>query len=167
MTSYTSANTAPNPLKSAFVYLAASLFCAFFGAVYELFSHEVYSYFMIYAFAIPLVLGALPNLVIALKGLRAPGKLAANAWNSGVAALTVGSIFKGALDIYGTTSQLALVYPVVAAILLVAGLAFHFLAAPSGARRRRPASQQPSRVVGAHLSPRASCGGGRGEVGTL
>ena len=33
---------------------------ALFGAIYELFSHDVYSYYMIYAFAIPLLMGVLP-----------------------------------------------------------------------------------------------------------
>ena len=32
-------------------YLLSTVICALFGAVYELFSHEVYSYYMIYAFA--------------------------------------------------------------------------------------------------------------------
>ena len=40
--------------RTAFVYLLVSLFCALFGAVYEVFSHEVYSFYMIYAFAFPL-----------------------------------------------------------------------------------------------------------------
>ena len=114
-----------NPLKTSFAYLVAVLFCAFFGAVYELFSHGVYSYFMMYAFAIPLALGVLPNLAATRFGWRAPNKLAANAWNSGVAALTVGCIFQGALEIYGTTNQLAAVYPVVAAALLAVGVVFH------------------------------------------
>lgn len=46
--------------KTALYYLFISLFCILFGAVYELFSHEVYSYFMLYAFVIPLGGGALP-----------------------------------------------------------------------------------------------------------
>lgn len=48
--------------KTALYYLFISLFCILFGAVYELFSHEVYSYFMLYAFVIPLGGGALPFL---------------------------------------------------------------------------------------------------------
>lgn len=49
---------------------AAAGFLAFFGAVYEHFSHEVYSYYMIYAFAIPLFLGALPYGISALEAYR-------------------------------------------------------------------------------------------------
>ena len=37
--------------KTGFAYLLAALFCALFGFVYERFSHEVYSGFMIYAMA--------------------------------------------------------------------------------------------------------------------
>lgn len=136
----------PNALKSALVYLVSSLLCALFGAIYELFSHEVYSYFMIYAFAIPLALGALPNLVCAITGLRAPGKLAANAWNSGVATLTVGSIFWGALEIFGTTSKLALVYPVAAAILLAAGVVLYARKTDSCAHFRRRAARRSARM---------------------
>ena len=40
------------------------------GAVYEHFSFGVYSYFMIYAFAIPLAGGALPFLAKFMKGMR-------------------------------------------------------------------------------------------------
>ena len=176
-------------LRFALLYLAAALFCALFGAVYERFSHEVYSFFMIYAFMIPLTLGTLPLLGYAMlerrrmnlqekteewekrrmdppdkteewerrrmnlpekaekcaadpssllpaewsktgqhgetadTGYLFPDRFSLNAWNSGVAALTVGCIFRGVLEIYGTTNRLIIVYPAAAAILLCAGLA--------------------------------------------
>lgn len=98
-------------LKAGFVYLLVSLFCVFFGAVYEHFSHEVYSYYMLYAFAFPLVGGALPLYALALsKSKYLPTRLVLNLYNSGIAAFTVGSIFKGVLDIYGTTNALVHVY---------------------------------------------------------
>ncbi|MDD3193061.1 MAG: hypothetical protein PHE47_04315 [Oscillospiraceae bacterium] len=98
-------------LKTAFVYLLLSLLCALFGMLYEQFSHEVYSNYMIYAFAFPLGGGAFPSLGIALFCRRAlPGRAAQNLYHSGIAALTVGSIFQGALEIYGTTNGLICVY---------------------------------------------------------
>ena len=174
-------------IRYSFIYLAAAVFCALFGAVYEIFSHGVFSFFMIYAFAFPLVLGAVPMLWMGLRteksaeeketpmeletdtaedlwfepytpeenagtGLHRvsleeessdsaeyrlnsrenspeperlfhlPGSLELNAWGSGIAALTVGSIFRGVLDIYGTSNRLVIVYPVVGGILLAAGL---------------------------------------------
>lgn len=136
-------------LHDAFLFLIAGIVCAVFGMIYELFSHEVYSFYMIYAFLIPLVPGALLNLVIAWLAVRKekrlrireaaepretrvgtgiffPGRFTRFAWNAGIAALTVGSIFKGVLDIYGTTNKLIAVYPLVAAILLCAAV-FSFL----------------------------------------
>ena len=51
-------------IRTALLYLAASILCAMFGAVYEAFSHDVYSYFMIYAFLFPLIGGALPFFLL-------------------------------------------------------------------------------------------------------
>ncbi len=99
-------------IRNCIGHICASLFLAFFGAVYEKYSHEVYSYFMIYAFAIPLLFGALPFGLAALKNVY-PNDLAVNLWNSAIASLSVGSIFKGVLDIYGTTNRLIIVYPIV------------------------------------------------------
>ena len=237
--------------RYSFIYLAAAIFCALFGAIYEFFSHGVFSFFMIYAFAIPLAAGAFPLLWIALRtrkhtgqedlrdceGFRDcdgmsidepyfnetgiderrlneagidepyfneagidepyfneagtdepccnetgtyapfpgeaaeaesdgsetwfmdivrdpenkraesrrripvsrqedevvysaapkrmfhfPGSLELNAWGSGIAAMTVGSIFRGVLDIYGTTNKLVIVYPVVGTVMMTFGL---------------------------------------------
>ena len=113
-------------IKKALVFVAVSAFCAFFGAVYELFSHEVYSYFMIYAFAVPLLLGALPLLSLTLWGRRPLRKAALSVWSAGIATLTVGCMFKGVLDIYGTTNRLIVVYPAAGAFLLVLGLVIYF-----------------------------------------
>ena len=81
---------------------------------------------MIYAFAFPLALGALPLFIMGLFGKKQPGKVSLNAWNSAIAALTVGSIFKGVLDIYGTTNRLIIVYPAAAGILMIVGLIAFF-----------------------------------------
>ena len=97
----------------------ASALCALTGAVYEIFSHEVYSFFMIYAFALPLGLGVLPLLFLLIKGLRLPGKNALWLWNAGIATLTAGSLMKGVLDIYGTTNNLVKIYPVLAVPMLL------------------------------------------------
>ena len=211
----TAAEYADRLTRYSFIYLAAAIFCALFGAVYEFFSHGVFSFFMIYAFAIPLAAGAFPLLWIALRskkyigeedfrdrdwmsidepylngaGTNAPcrnetgtyapfpgeaaeaesdgsetlfmeivrdpgnegaesrrripvsrqedeelysaapkrmfhfpGSLELNAWGSGIAAMTTGSIFRGVLDIYGTTNKLVIVYPVVGTVLMTFGL---------------------------------------------
>ena len=45
----------------ALIYLAAASLCAAFAAVYEHFSHGVYSPFMVFAFLIPFIGGFIPS----------------------------------------------------------------------------------------------------------
>ena len=101
-------------------YLLATVFCAIFGAVYELFSHEVLSCFMICAFALPLLLGAIPFFLMRKHGKTFPGKTA-DLIHAGVAALTIGSILQGALEIYGTSNPLMVVYWAAGGTLTAAG----------------------------------------------
>ncbi len=104
------------------LYIFATAFVALFGAIYELFSHEVYSYYMIYAFAIPLFLGVIPEIIVMTAGKKRYYENAQIVWNCGVAALTIGSIFQGILDIYGTTNKLIIVYPVAGFTMLAVGI---------------------------------------------
>ena len=114
--------------KTAFVYLLISLFCVLFGAIYELYSHEVYSFYMIYAFAFPLAGGSLPFCILNLMQIKKyPNALARNLYHSGIAALTVGSIIRGVLDIYGTTNALSSYYWLVGIPLLIAGAITYFV----------------------------------------
>ena len=111
-------------LKTVLTYLLVSAFWAFFGSIYELFSHEVYSYFMIYAFAIPLLGGALPFTVIALLDVEDyPGIFGRVIYHSGLATLTAGSIIRGVLDIYGTSNHLLGIYWTVGVLLALGGAA--------------------------------------------
>ena len=111
-------------------YLAAAVVVAAAGQIYELFSHGVYSNYMIFAFMIPLAAGAVPNMIGAAvnkKGASSGSYRAASALQlAAVATLTVGSLVKGALDIYGTTNRLTAVYPVAGTILLTAALLLYF-----------------------------------------
>ena len=107
-------------------YLLATLGCALFGAVYEMFSHEVYSFFMIFAFAVPLLLGAIPFFLLRKRGKSFPGR-AADLIHAGVAALTVGSILQGALEIYGTSNPLTLAHWAVGGALTAVGWLLTFL----------------------------------------
>ena len=104
-----------------------TLFCAIFGAVYEQFGHSVYSWRMIYAFLSPLVFGAICLFVIALHAKRLPGSWSLLFWNCGTATLTVGLLFHGVLDIYGTKNKWPLIYYIAAAALLCAGLVIYLV----------------------------------------
>lgn len=114
-------------LKTAFAYVLVTMFCALFGAVYEYFSHDVYSYFMLYAFAFPLV-SALFFLVMCLvPAKKSPGSVSRNLYHSGIATLTVGSIMRGVLDIYGTTNRLVNIYWAAGFALVVIGIVIYFI----------------------------------------
>ena len=104
-----------------------TVFAALFGAIYERFSHAVYSYYMIYAFAIPLIGCVLPHTILQGQKAQPPRPVAIKLWNYGIVTLTVGSLAKGALDIYGTTRYLVLIYPVCGLLFCLAALSDQFL----------------------------------------
>ena len=115
-------------LVTATSYLAISIFTAFFGAVYEIFSHGIYSYFMIYAFAFPLVLGTLPFLIFGLKPCsKYPIRSVRCCYHATIATATIGSIIKGVLDIYGTSSNLLWVYVYASAIMFAASIVLYLV----------------------------------------
>jgi hypothetical protein len=82
---------------------------------------------MVYAFAYPLCLGAFPFFTVCTFGGKLKDRFllsgaAARLWAYGVATLTVGSILSGVLEIYGTDSDLLIVYPIAGAALLLAAI---------------------------------------------
>ena len=119
----------PITLTTVFVFV--------FAKIYGIFSHGVSSVFMSYAFLLPLSLIFLPKLLNLCTGNRLwngsldteeeEGKklflssLASFLWKSGVAVLTVGSLYKGVLDIYGTSGSFEWIYLVVGILALVSG----------------------------------------------
>lgn len=105
--------------RTAFVYLLTSAFTALFGGVYEVFSHGVWSGWMVYAFAFPLGLGAIPFLWLSLRKMPHPRPWLCRLHHAGVATLTVGSVMEGVLAIYGTTNRLTLAYWIVGIMLLL------------------------------------------------
>lgn len=119
------------------------------GAVYEHFSFGVYSYFMIYAFAIPLAGGALPFLAKYMRNIRGAKSSSGSAagvtayseaeayaysgaatqaaasghheaiYHLALATLTAGSIVHGILAICGRPNSLTVIY-LIAGLLLLA-----------------------------------------------
>ncbi len=79
---------------------------------------------MLYAFIIPLAGGLLPVTLLMLTGkfrLTRSVRRFIHIYDSGVATLTVGSILKGVLDIYGTTNRLIVFYAAFGSALLLLG----------------------------------------------
>lgn len=119
-TSDTEANRT-RALKTAFIYLLISLFCLLFGAVYEYFSHGVFSYAMIYAFAFPLILGVFLFFLMGITRIKVyPAPVILVYHHCAIATLTMGSLVQGALEIYGTTNDLTVYYFAIGAGLLIA-----------------------------------------------
>ena len=113
-------------------YLISTIVTALFGAVYEYFSFGVFSYYMLYAFIFPLILGILPWLMIAMDdryfiGEGFPKQMTGNLWGAGITTLTVGSILHGVLDIYGTTSTITKYYFIAGAVLIVTALVINII----------------------------------------
>ena len=115
--------------RNFFIYLGVVIFCIIFGLVYEYYSHNVLSYFMLLGFLFPLGLGLLPyGLLFFLKSDKGPGALTSNVYNGAVAVLTVGSYFKGVLDIYGTTREVfVIIYFSLGSIMAAIGLILYVL----------------------------------------
>lgn len=98
-------------------------FCVIFAAIYEYFSHQVYSMYMIGAFLFPVVLGIVPD-IIREKTHRKVSTLALTLQQCGIYTLVIGSIFCGVLDIYGTTNQAGALYWIVGwGLVIVGGIA--------------------------------------------
>ena len=116
VTLFTSDTNRIKSLRSSFIYIIISIVCALAGAIYEHFGHGVYSYYMIYAFLFPLAGGALPmTILLMFPHIQYPDTVSRYSLNSGIAVLTVGFLFKGVLEIYGTTNRLIIVYWIAAA----------------------------------------------------
>lgn len=105
------------------IYLVITIFVLIFGYVYEQFGHGVYSNFMIYAFMIPLFMGNVFWLIMSKINkqlvINAPF---VNMWGATIATFTVGCLYKGILDIYGTAGNLTKIYWIVGSIMLIGSL---------------------------------------------
>ena len=101
-------------------YALITIFIAVFGIVYETFSHDVYSFWMQFAWIWVLIFGFIPHLLLLVLPIkRIPGLLTGCCFNLGVALLTAGSIYKGVVDIYGTTRN-----EMFSAYMIIAGIFF-------------------------------------------
>ena len=139
MTLYTSESENIKDIRTALIYLIIWMYLAAAGAVYEHFSFGVYSYYMIYAFAVPLIGGTLPFMLRYMHGVKQSGYhsekhistakqyLSAELYHAAIASLTVGSIIQGILAICGRPNSLTFGYLIAAAVLLAASTALKII----------------------------------------
>ena len=128
-------------------YVGITVFTAVFSLIYEYFSHGVHSGFMLWAALIPLICVVLPYTIwlrhqedrerqkIQKQGMklqdsriqdadRRPEEICAplSVYQTAILTFLAGSIFKGILEIYGTTNRLSAIYWIAGAILLAVSL---------------------------------------------
>jgi len=103
---------------------AGAAFTALFGGIYELFSHSVYSYFMIYAFA-PLMIMSIVYVYWGGFSKRPPKRAARNLFTASAACCSVGMLAAGVVIIYGSTNKLLIGYYFLAGATFIAALIAH------------------------------------------
>lgn len=107
-------------LQKALVgYSILTIFFLVFSRIYESFSFGETSLHMHYLFVVPLVGGVI--LALLLKIIPNLGRISLNLWNSSVAVLTTGMLFRGIVNLSGRSTTLDQPYWYV-------GIAFSLLA---------------------------------------
>ena len=90
--------------KTAISYTLITIFFFAFSRIYEAFSFGETSIYMHYLFAVPLVGGIL--LTIFLKVLPQFSRISLNLWNSAIAIITAGTLFRGIVNLSGRSTTL-------------------------------------------------------------
>ena len=90
--------------KTVIFYTLITIFFFVFSRIYEAFSFGETSVHMHYLFAVPLVGGII--LAIFLKALPYFSRLSLNLWNSAVAIVTTGTLFRGIVNLSGRSTTL-------------------------------------------------------------
>ena len=90
--------------KTVISYTQITIFFFIFSRIYEAFSFGESSVHMHYLFAVPLVGGIL--LTMFLKVLPQFSRMSLNLWNSAVAILTTGTLFRGIVNLSGRSTTL-------------------------------------------------------------
>ena len=88
--------------KTVIFYTLITIFFFVFSRIYEAFSFGETSVHMHYLFAVPLVGGII--LAILLKALPHFSRISLNLWNSAVAIITAGTLFRGIVNLSGRST---------------------------------------------------------------
>ena len=90
--------------KTVISYTLITIFFFAFSRIYEAFSFGETSVHMHYLFAVPLVGGII--LAILLKVLPYFSRISLNLWNSAIAIITTGTLFRGIVNLSGRSTTL-------------------------------------------------------------
>ncbi|WP_049493981.1 hypothetical protein [Streptococcus constellatus] len=94
--------------KTAVVYTLITVFFFIFSRIYEHFSFGETSVYMHWLFGVPLIGGVV--LLISQKLIPNLSRLSLNLWNSAVATIAVGVLFRGIVNLSGRSTTLDLPY---------------------------------------------------------
>ncbi|EGV06450.1 hypothetical protein HMPREF1042_0175 [Streptococcus constellatus subsp. pharyngis SK1060 = CCUG 46377] len=94
--------------KTAVVYTLITVFFFIFSRIYEHFSFGETSVYMHWLFGVPLIGGVV--LLIFQKLIPNLSRLSLNLWNSAVATIAVGVLFRGIVNLSGRSTTLDLPY---------------------------------------------------------
>ena len=94
--------------KTAVSYILLTIFFFAFSRIYESFSFGETSVHMHYLFSLPLVGGTL--LLLFMKMIPNLSRLSLNLWNSAVAIMTAGMLFRGIVNLSGRSTTLDMPY---------------------------------------------------------
>ena len=94
--------------KTAVVYTLITVFFFIFSRIYEHFSFGETSVYMHWLFGVPLIGGVV--LLIFQKLIPNLSRLSLNLWNSAVATIAVGVLFRGIVNLSGHSTTLDLPY---------------------------------------------------------
>ena len=112
--------------KTVISYTLITIFLFAFSRIYEAFSFGETSVHMHYLFAVPLVGGII--LAILLKVLPYFSRISLNLWNSAIAVITTGTLFRGIVNLSGRSTTLDAPYWYVGisfAILAILSIIIH------------------------------------------
>ena len=112
--------------NTAISYTLITIFFFAFSRIYEAFSFGETSVHMHYLFAVPLIGGIL--LAIFLKVLPHFSRISLNLWNSAIAIITTGTLFRGIVNLSGRSTTLDAPYWYVGisfAILAILSIIIH------------------------------------------
>ena len=94
--------------KTAVVYALITIFFFIFSRIYEHFNFGEPSVYMHYLFGVPLVGGMV--LLIFQKMIPNLSRLSRNLWNSAVATIATGVLFRGIVNLSGRSTTMDLPY---------------------------------------------------------
>lgn len=94
--------------KTAVVYALITIFFFIFSRIYEHFSFGETSVYMHYLFGVPLIGGMV--LLIFQKMIPNLSRLSLNLWNSAVATIATGVLFRGIVNLSGRSTTMDLPY---------------------------------------------------------